>query len=207
MNFKFCLFVFLLIFCISVSNVSAATLNDTDCLKINDVCENLTFDDEDVVLPSQEATDNMQLSNNDFPSIDDELLLSEDNSSLIRGNLVKVYGNDTNFTFYFYDNTSSCLANSEVFFSFMGQKHSFYTDNEGCVNLQVDWNPGEYYILIENPATQDLCLKKINILPQIESTDLVKQYKNTTSFTVRILGLDGLPVSAGKTVTFRNGIL
>ncbi len=85
----------------------------------------------------------------------------------------------------------------------MGQKHSFYTDNEGCVNLQVDWNPGEYYILIENPATQDLCLKKINILPQIESTDLVKQYKNTTSFTVRILGLDGLPVSAGKTVTFK----
>ena len=50
---------------------------------------------------------------------------------------------------------------------------------------------------------------KVTVLPTIvENRDITKYYKNATQYTVKVLGADGNPVGAGKTVTFNiNGIM
>ncbi|MBQ2666878.1 hypothetical protein [Methanobrevibacter sp.] len=68
-------------------------------MEISDTCENLTLSEKELSTSQviqEESEDNMLLSNN--------------YSSIICGNLDKVYGNDTNFTFYFYDNSRNGCA-------------------------------------------------------------------------------------------------
>ena len=90
----------------------------------------------------------------------------------------------------------------KFFFNFAGEQNSYYTDNYGRVSISVNNEPGKYYVGISNPVSGEYTIKKITILPQIESHDLVKMYGNSSSFIVRILGLDALPVGAGQTVRF-----
>ena len=133
----------------------------------------------------------------------ENILSSSEISSIECDDFVKIYGNNSNFVSRFYDNDGLVLNNTEVFFNFAGEHSSYYTDDYGFVSISVNNEPGIYYVGINNPVSEDYVIKKINVLPQIESHNLVKMYGTSDSFVVRILGLDGLPVGEGQNVTFR----
>ncbi|MBQ2665374.1 hypothetical protein [Methanobrevibacter sp.] len=125
------------------------------------------------------------------------------NSTIECDDLTKVYGNDSDFTTTFYHTDGTLLTNSEVSFNLAGKHNNYITDNNGKVVIPINYTPGIYYVGINNPITEDYLIKKITILPQIESHNLVKIYGNSSSFIVRLLRLDGNPVQAGETVTIR----
>ena len=125
--------------------------------------------------------------------------------------VVKMYKNGTQYYATFRDSEGNYLADgTTVKFNINGV---FYerkiSGDKGLAKLNINLPSGEYIITAMNPKTGENAANKVTVLPTIvENRDITKYYKNATQYTVKVLGADGNPVGAGKTVTFNiNGIM
>ena len=125
--------------------------------------------------------------------------------------VVKMYKNGTQYYATFRDSEGNYLADgTTVKFNINGV---FYerkiSGDKGLAKLNINLPSGEYIITAMNPKTGENAANKVTVLPTIvENRDITKYYKNATQYTVKVLGADGNPVGAGKTVTFHiNGIM
>ena len=80
-------------------------------------------------------------------------------------------------------------------------------NENGTAKLNINLGAGEYIITATNPVTGEKHSNNITVLSYIQSSDLVKYYKNESQYVVTIIGKDGKAVGAGETVTFNiNGV-
>ena len=125
--------------------------------------------------------------------------------------VVKIYRNGTQYYATFRDSEGKYLPDgTAVNFNINGV---FYerkvSGNKGLAKLNLNLPAKDYVITAMNPVTGENAANNIKVISKIvENKDLVKYYKNASQYYVKILGDDGNPVGAGKTVTFNiNGVM
>ena len=122
-------------------------------------------------------------------------------------NLVKIFKNSSQFYATFIDSEGNKLANREVQFNINGVFYYRNTTEEGMARLNINLIQGNYTITAINPLTGEMHSNYINILPLIcENGDLVKYYRNSSQYTVRLIDENG-EYKANASVTFNiNGV-
>ena len=125
--------------------------------------------------------------------------------------VVKMYKNDTQYYATFVDSEGNYLADGTVVkFNINGVMYERkISGGKGQAKLNINLPAGKYVITAMNPKTGEKESNNIVVLATIvENRDITKYYKNATQYTVKVLGADGNPVGAGKTVTFNiNGVM
>ena len=124
--------------------------------------------------------------------------------------VVKMYGNATQYYATFLDSEGKYLADGTVVkFNINGVMYERkVSDNKGLAKLNINLPAGEYVITAMNPVTGEKAANNITVLSIItENKDITKFYRNETQYTVKIIGEDGNVVGAGEPVTFNvNGV-
>ncbi|MBO6110151.1 MAG: hypothetical protein J6P12_04770, partial [Methanobrevibacter sp.] len=123
-------------------------------------------------------------------------------------NLVKVFRNESQYYATFLDNQGKGLANgTTVTFNINGVMYERKTNEKGVARLNINLNPGEYILTAIHPNNGEMSSNNITVLATIQSSDLVKYYKNDSQYIVTLIGNDGKVVGAGENVTFNiNGV-
>ena len=125
--------------------------------------------------------------------------------------VVKMYKNGTQYYATFIDSEDKYLADgTTVKFNINGVMYERkVSGGKGQAKLNINLPAGKYVITAMNPKTGEKESNNIVVLATIvENRDITKYYKNATQYTVKVLGADGNPVGAGKTVTFNiNGVM
>ena len=124
--------------------------------------------------------------------------------------VVKMYGNATQYYATFLDSEGKYLADGTVVkFNINGVMYERkVSGNKGLAKLNINLPAGEYVITAMNPVTGEKAANNITVLSIItENKDITKFYRNETQYTVKIIGEDGNVVGAGEPVTFNvNGV-
>ena len=124
--------------------------------------------------------------------------------------IVKVLRNGTQYYATFVDSNGKYLADgTEVQFNINGVLYNRKVNgNEGLAKLNINLPQGEYIITAINLVTGENGANKITVISRIiENNDITKYFRNETQYTVKVIGDDGNPVSAGEKVIFNiNGV-
>jgi hypothetical protein len=128
-------------------------------------------------------------------------------STILTDDLVKMFHNGTQFWATFLDSNGNLLTNgTAVSYNIHGVNYTHHV-RDGRDKLNINLDPGEYIITATNLVTGEMRSNTIKVLPLIESSDLVKYYRNATQFVVRLYSPDGSVAEAGAAVTFNiNGV-
>ena len=122
--------------------------------------------------------------------------------------IVKVFRNDTQYYARFVDGNGNPLVNTVVSFNINGVLYHRTTDGKGTAKLNINLESGEYILTAINYVTGEMASNMIKVISLIESSDLIKYYKNDSQFVVRIHSSDGGYVGAGEEVKFNiNGVI
>ena len=125
--------------------------------------------------------------------------------------ITKIFRNDTKYYATFLDSEGNYLKDSEtVRFNINGVMYDRQVSGDkGLARLNINLQAGEYIITAMNLVTGEKTANNITVIPRIvENKDITKYFKNTTQYTVKVLGDDGKAVGAGENVTFNiNGVL
>ena len=125
--------------------------------------------------------------------------------------ITKVSKNGTQYYATFRDSQGNYLKEGEtVRFNINGVMYDRkISGDKGLAKLNINLEAGEYVITAINLVTGDKSSNTITVLSRItENADLIKYYRNSSQYTVKILGSDGKAVGAGESVTFNiNGVL
>ena len=119
----------------------------------------------------------------------------------------KVFKNGTQYYAYFVDSNGNPLVNKDVSFNINGVFYTRATNVSGWAKLNINLPEGEYILTAVNPVTGEMRTNKVTVITLIESSDLVKYFRNETQFIARIHSDDGGWAKAGEEVTFNiNGV-
>ena len=129
-------------------------------------------------------------------------------STIKCGDLKKIYKNSAPYTATFYDKKGNLVKNTAMKFQINGVAYSIKTDDKGVGKININLKPGIYSISSINSKTSESVTKEITVTPLIiENNDLIKYYKNSKEFKVKIIDSNGKAVGSGKQVSFTiNGI-
>ena len=102
----------------------------------------------------------------------------------------------------FLDSEGHVIKNTEVKFIVNGKTYTAKTNDQGIAYLTGSNLPvGTYEITTINPVTGQEVTKKVTIVKRIlENKDLTKDYLDSKSYSVLVIGDDGKPVGAGEYV-------
>ena len=129
-------------------------------------------------------------------------------TTIFAKDVVKMFRNGTQYYATFVDGQGNPLANgTEVTFNIHGVMYVRKTNENGTAKLNINLEQGTYIITAIAP-NGEMHANNITVLSTIESSDLVKYYRNESQYVVTIYGEDGKVVGAGENVTFNiNGVL
>ena len=121
--------------------------------------------------------------------------------------LVKYYRNSTQYYATFLNTNGQLLKNTKIKFNINGVLYERTTDNNGVAKMNINLPPNTYIITAINPVNGEMHSNKITVLGILKGNDLTKYYRNDSQYYITVLGEDGNPVGAGKTVKFNiNGV-
>ena len=124
--------------------------------------------------------------------------------------IVKVFRNGTQYYATFLDSEGNYLKNgTNVLFNINGVLYDRkVSGDKGLARLNINLEQGKYIITAMNPVTGENVSNNITVLSRlVENADLIKYYRNSTQYTVKVIGDDGKAVGAGKTAKFNiNGV-
>lgn len=127
-------------------------------------------------------------------------------SSIFGDNIIKIFKNGTHFFATFFGNDGKILANTNVTFNINGVFYKRPTNENGTARLAINLVPGEYILTAINPANNEQKGFNVTVLPNVETNDLVKYFKNESQFLVKVFNKDGT-LATGTNVTFNiNGV-
>ena len=124
--------------------------------------------------------------------------------------VVKVFRNGTQYYATFRDSTGKYLANgTKIQFNINGVLYiRSINGDKGLAKLNINLPQGEYVITATNVETGENAANNIKVISRIvENNDLTKYYRNSSQYTVKIIGDDGKAVGKGVEVKFNiNGV-
>ena len=124
--------------------------------------------------------------------------------------VVKVFRNGTQYYATFRDSTGKYLANgTKIQFNINGVLYTrSINGDKGLAKLNINLPQGEYVITATNVETGENAANNIKVISRIvENNDLTKYYRNSSQYTVKIIGDDGKAVGKGVEVKFNiNGV-
>ena len=178
-----------------------AAANKTVEITINGVTYTRTTDENGT------ASLNINLNSGEYPvsvAVDDVVVNSTVTvkATIDASDIVKVFGNDTQYYATFTDVNGTPVANTTVSFNVNGVIYNRTTDENGTAKLNINLPPGEYILTATNTETGEKISNVIKVLSFIESADLTKYFRNESQFVVRIHTADGGYVGAGEEVKF-----
>lgn len=126
--------------------------------------------------------------------------------TIVANDVVKLFGNGTQYYALFMDSNGKTLTNTNVTLEINGMAYTRMTNDEGIAKLSINLNPGRYNLTAINPLTNESIANTITVESLISGNDLVKYFKNSTQYMVKVFNRDG-SAAVNKTVTFNiNGV-
>lgn len=126
--------------------------------------------------------------------------------TIVANDIVKLFGNGTQYYALFMDSDGKILNNTNVSFKIHNITYTRMTNSEGIAKLNINLNPGKYNLTAFNPITNESVVNSIVVESLISGNDLVKYFRNATQYMVKISNRDG-SAAVNKTVTFNiNGV-
>lgn len=127
----------------------------------------------------------------------------EDSYVITADNVTIYYKNGTDFIIVVTANEKP-VANANVTIVINGQEYTRVTDENGTISMPINLVPGVYEAVVSYENTT--VTATITVLTTLETSDLIKYYKNGSQFSVVVLDGQGNPV-ANATVSFNiNGV-
>uniref|UniRef100_UPI00388EBD21 Ig-like domain-containing protein n=1 Tax=Methanobrevibacter sp. TaxID=66852 RepID=UPI00388EBD21 len=124
---------------------------------------------------------------------------------LVAEDLVKYYGGPERFTVNLTDGKGRPVANAIVNININGAKYDRTTDENGQAFMAVNWNSGEYPVVVTYNDTS--VNATVTVLSTVNGTDLVKVFRNATQFYATFLDSQGNYLAKGTVITFNiNGV-
>lgn len=122
--------------------------------------------------------------------------------------ITKIFRNGTQYYATFLNTDGTPLSNTNVTFNINGVMYHRTTNSNGTARLNINLNPGTYIITATNPVNGEEHSNTITVLPSlVESSDIVKYFRNGTQYTVKVLDEQG-NIAVNETVTFNiNGMI
>jgi hypothetical protein len=105
----------------------------------------------------------------------------------------------------FLDKEGHVLVNTDVKFIVNGQTYTVKTDNKGIARLTTSHLAvGTYTVTCVNPVTGQQANKEVTIVERlIEHYGFTMDYRDGSSYSVRVIGDDGNPVGAGEIIAIK----
>ena len=122
--------------------------------------------------------------------------------TIYANDVFKVFRNGTHYNALFLDGEGNPLVNTAVTFNIHGVFYTRTTNATGWAKLNINIQDGHYIITAFNPVTGEMKSNNVTVFSLIESSDLVKHYRNDTQFVIRVRADDGTWAKAGEEVTF-----
>ena len=128
-------------------------------------------------------------------------------STIISSDIVKYYRNGTQYLATILDYKGNPVANVDVDMNINGVFYKRTTNEYGIVQLNINLMPDKYILTIHNPITDEVTANYVTVLSRlVDNHDLVKYYRNASSYSVKVLDEKGSPL-AGADVSFNiNGV-
>lgn len=128
-------------------------------------------------------------------------------STIIGNDLVKYYRNASQFTCQVLDYEGNPLKSTSIEMNINGVLYRRTSDSNGFVKLNINLPPAEYILTVTNALTKEPRAFNIKVLSTIvENNDLVKYFRNSSRYSVKVLDDNGNPLSKVN-VTFNiNGV-
>ena len=121
--------------------------------------------------------------------------------------IIKYYRNDTQYSAIILDGQGNPVADQEVSFNINGVFYYITTDENGRASLNINLNPGNYTLTVNNTVTGELYSNNVEVLSTIIVDNLVKYFHNDSQYDVTVLDGQGNPIE-GREVSFNvNGII
>ncbi|WP_276955326.1 Ig-like domain repeat protein [Methanobrevibacter woesei] len=128
-------------------------------------------------------------------------------STIAADNVVKYFRNGTQYYALILDGEGNPVSGVNASFNINGVFYNRVTDSDGIARLNINLNPGEYILTVENPVTGELSSNNITVLSTIISEDLIKYFHNESQYEVVVVDGEGNPVE-GRNVSFNiNGVI
>lgn len=128
-------------------------------------------------------------------------------STLTGEDIIKYYKNATQYYVTILDRNGNPLSGKNLSMNINGVFYNRTTDLNGTAKLNINLDPGEYVLTAYNSETGEMLSNNVTVLSRIvENHDLVKYYRNSSQYSLKILDKQGNPLSK-RTVKFNiNGV-
>ncbi|WP_409199625.1 hypothetical protein [Methanobrevibacter sp. DSM 116169] len=128
-------------------------------------------------------------------------------STISGEDVTKFYRNGTQYYATLVDGTGKALANTNVTMNINGVMYTRTTNENGTVMLNINLDPNEYVITVDNPVTNQSFSNLITVKSTIEGENVTKMYKNDTQYYATLYNADG-SVLANTNVSMNiNGVM
>ena len=195
------IFLFIVTISVILSIASVSAIDDSNDISIEESTDDIIVDEEVI---SSDGTDET-LDSSDTESA--EVLEVETNvpaQTIKMGKVTKRYNGGIQYQATFYDADGNPLSNQQVIFEVDDKDdYSATTDAKGVALLTIAINNGNHKIAaasINPPCINYDNIKVFNVLAG--NKDFKMYYDGGNTYSVRVYGDDGKPVSAGQKVTF-----
>ena len=196
------IFLFIVTISVILSIASVSAINDSnDGLFIEDNAEDVSVDEE--IISSDGADETLDSSDSQSA----EILEAETNvpvQTIKMGKVTKRYNGGIQYQATFYDADGNPLSNQEVYFEVDDKNdYSAKTDANGVALLTIAIENGDHKIAalsLNPPCVNYDNIKVFNVLTG--NKNIKMYYDGGNTYSVRVYGDDGKPVSAGEKVTF-----
>lgn len=208
----------ILIVFLSTSAVFADDLNGTDTVGNDENIEITQVSSEITDLSEGEVDDNLRSSeSSDKLSEDNQneylLNVNEEKINVAASNanslntirakdMTQYYKSSTKYSALFLDNDGDALGYVNVKISINGVTYNKKTDANGVAVVNINFKPGTYKIIAENPVTGYTLTTTYKILSTITAKDISKVYGDNHKFTAKFLKSNGKAL-AKKTIKFK----
>ena len=122
-------------------------------------------------------------------------------------NITKIFKNETQYYVTLLDTTGNPLANASVEFNINGMEYTRKTNDSGVAKLNINLLPGSYIVTAKKADSNSSCSNIITVLTGIvDNNDLVKYFKNSSQYSVKVLDGTGNPLSDADVEFNINGV-
>ncbi len=125
------------------------------------------------------------------------------NKTILSQNVTRGYNSDYIYAVQLFNTNGDYLANEEVNVIVNGKANVYVTNKEGKINILFSKLTANQSIKVINPITGEVALNSIKVVPRLVGSNIVMDYFDGSSYTVKVYDESGKPVKAGQVVTVK----